>query len=67
MLKEGYIAANSIYISYAHNEDIIEKYMVNVDQVFQLIASALDAGNIEDLLETPQRTDAFGRLTKWIC
>ena len=64
MLKRGYIAATSIYLSYAHNEDIIEKYMTNVDQVFQLISSAIDKGNIKELLETPERTDAFGRLTK---
>ena len=64
MLKRGYIASNSIYISYAHNEEIIEKYIRNVDEVFKIISIALDRGNISELLNTSQRTDAFGRLTK---
>ena len=31
---------------------------------FKIISIALDRGNISELLNTSQRTDAFGRLTK---
>lgn len=64
MLKRGYIASTSIYVSYAHNEKIVEKYISKVDEVFQLISIAIDNNRLDSLLETQERTDAFGRLTK---
>ncbi len=64
MLKRGYITSNSIYVSYAHNEKIVENYILKVDEVFQLISKAIDNNKLNDLLETQERTDAFGRLTK---
>ena len=47
MLKRGYIASNSIYISYAHTEKIIEKYIKHVESVFKLISTAIDKKNLE--------------------
>ena len=38
MLKKGYLATTSIYASYAHNMDIVEKYLEAVDEVFADIA-----------------------------
>ena len=64
MLKRGYIASNSIYVSYAHNEKIINKYILKVDEVFKLISRAIDNNKLYDLIETQERSDAFGRLTK---
>ena len=64
MLKRGYIASNSVYVSYAHNEAIIEKYIKNVDEVFCLISKGIDGNNLEKLLESEEKSDAFGRLTK---
>ena len=37
MLKKGYLAAPSIYISYAHDEAFVEDYLKTVDTVFNLL------------------------------
>ena len=63
MLKRGYIASNSIYVSYAHNLEIVEKYIKKVDEVFEIIARAIDKNQLNDLLESTERSDSFGRLT----
>ena len=63
MLKRGYIASNSVYVSYAHNEKIINKYILKVDEVFKLISRAIDNNKLYDLIETQERSDA-SRLTK---
>ena len=51
MLKRGYIASNSVYVSYAHNEKIINKYILKVDEVFKLISRAIDNNKLYDLLK----------------
>ena len=33
MLKRGYLASNAFYMSHAHSEEIINKYLENVDRV----------------------------------
>jgi glutamate-1-semialdehyde 2,1-aminomutase len=63
MLKRGYLAANSVYVSYAHNENIIEEYLSNVDEVFKNILHAVENNTIEDMLETSIRDEGFKRLT----
>ena len=42
MLKRGYLASNSIYVSFAHNLEIVEKYIKKVDEVFEIISRAID-------------------------
>ena len=37
MLKEKYLATNSIYISFKHKKNDIEKYLIAVDKVFNKI------------------------------
>jgi glutamate-1-semialdehyde 2,1-aminomutase len=64
MLKRGYLAASSIYVSMAHSADIVDQYLQAVDEVFGFIKKAIDAGNLKDLLESSPRSDAFSRLTK---
>ena len=43
---------------------IINKYILKVDEVFKLISRAIDNNKLYDLIETQERSDAFGRLTK---
>lgn len=62
MLKKGYLAANSVYVTYAHNEDIIKEYLKNVDEVFKLLADAIKRDNIKEKLETSIRYEGFKRL-----
>jgi len=62
MLKKGYLAANSVYVTYAHNEDIVKEYLKNVDEVFKLLADAIKHDNIKEKLETSIRDEGFKRL-----
>jgi hypothetical protein len=64
MLKRNYLAASSIYVSSAHNDKIIEKYLIELDEVFCLMKRAIDSGDINQFLNTSPRSDSFGRLTK---
>ena len=62
MLKRGYIASNSIYLSYAHkNEDILE-YFITVDEVFKYIKECIDTNSVLDVLETKLKDEGFKRL-----
>ncbi|MBT6051892.1 MAG: aminotransferase class III-fold pyridoxal phosphate-dependent enzyme [Candidatus Scalindua sp.] len=63
MLKRGYIAASSIYVSYAHNEAIVEEYLERVDEVFGIMADAITNNSISEKLETSIRDEGFKRLT----
>jgi glutamate-1-semialdehyde 2,1-aminomutase len=64
MLKRGYLAAPSVYVSTAHNVEIVDKYLYVADEVFSILKKGIDAGSVDDLLETKPRSDAFVRLTK---
>ena len=63
MLKRGYLASNSIYVSYAHSEKIVEEYLKNVDEVFKMIADVIKKGDIFEHLESSIRDEGFKRLT----
>ena len=62
MLKEGYIAANSIYLSYAHKDVDIQNYLHTVDKVFKYIKKCIDNNNVIDALNTSIKSEGFKRL-----
>lgn len=62
MLKRGYLASTSIYVTYAHTIEIANKYLENVDEVFEIMSDAINNNKVLDLLETEVRTDMFKRL-----
>lgn len=64
MLERGYLAAGSVYVSLAHTPAIIDAYLSAVDQVFAILAEALEKGDINCRLRTRPKTDAFQRLTR---
>ncbi len=64
MLDRGYLAAGSVYVSLAHTSEIIDTYLSAVDQVFAVIAEAIENNDIHLRLRTRLKTDAFQRLTK---
>lgn len=52
MLKKGFLASNAFYASNAHNDEILHKYSLAVDNVFGSIAEILDNdGNILDYID----------------
>ena len=63
MLNRGYLAATSVYVSYAHNEEIVSQYLEAVDECFAILVNGIDNKNIRSLLNTKIRSDSFSRIT----
>ena len=63
MLKRGFLASKSVYVSYSHNEVYIEKYLENVDEIYGIIKEAIKKNNVYDLLKGPVAHTGFKRLT----
>jgi len=63
MLSRGYLAAKHVYVSYAHNEENVEKYMEKVDEVFCMIKKAIEEDEVYHLLKGPVAHTGFKRLT----
>ncbi|MCB9362535.1 aminotransferase class III-fold pyridoxal phosphate-dependent enzyme [Candidatus Woesearchaeota archaeon] len=62
MLKRGYLAAQSVYVCYAHDEATIQNYMTAVKEVFALLQAAIVKGDITSRLEGPLAHTGFKRL-----
>lgn len=63
MLKRGFLAANGLYASMAHTDEILDLYLSAIDEVFGLIADAHANGvTVGDLLDGPVCHSGFGRL-----
>ena len=63
MLKRGYLAAASVYVSSAHTDIIVDEYFDHVDEVFGIISEAIRSNTVSERLETRIRSDSFSRLT----
>jgi len=63
MLKRGYIATPSVYVSYSHTKEIVDRYLANVDEVFGFVKQAMDQNKVSELLEGPVAHSGFQRLT----
>lgn len=50
MLKKNFLATNSIYVSTAHTDNLIEKYLNNINDIFYKIKS-YEAGKIKEILK----------------
>ncbi len=62
MLKRGFLASTAIYITLAHTDEILDKYIVAIDEVFAEISAALENKNIIDILNGPTAHAGFKRL-----
>jgi glutamate-1-semialdehyde 2,1-aminomutase len=62
MLKRGYLAATSIYVSQAHTEKIVADYLEAVNEVFALISDGIKNNTLKTKLETRVKSEAFKRL-----
>lgn len=63
MLKRGFLAFGTVYVSYSHTEELVKKYLEAVDEVFKIISQAIIEGAISGLLEGPAAQAGFKRLT----
>ena len=62
MLKQGFLASNSIYVSVSHTKKIIDKYFYELDKVFKLIQKCEDGYNVKKLLKNNKSISGFERL-----
>jgi glutamate-1-semialdehyde 2,1-aminomutase len=63
MLERGFLAGGSIYPTFAHTDEVVALYEKAIDEVFQQIAEALQAGRVRELLKGPVAHKGFKRLT----
>ena len=63
MLKKGYLAAPSVYVSMSHTKDIVKNYLEDLDSVFETLAIAIENNTIDENLLSKSRSDSFSRLT----
>lgn len=63
MLKRGYLASTSVYVSYSHKESHVKEYLRKVDVVFGILKQAIDQNNVLNLLKGPIAHIGFQRLT----
>jgi glutamate-1-semialdehyde aminotransferase len=62
MLDRGYLATNAFYCSFAHTEDMVQKYLETVEEVFVLIKKSINENTSEKLLKGPVCQSGFKRL-----
>jgi glutamate-1-semialdehyde 2,1-aminomutase len=63
MLKKGILAANSVYVSTAHSDEVIDKYFESLESIFSMLAE-FEGGNldVDEYLEGPVCHGGFKRL-----
>ncbi len=62
MLKHGYLAATSCYVSVAHTNKEIYPYLDLLDKIFELIAKCQNENSIDEYLKSPVCHSGFQRL-----
>ena len=64
MLKRGFLAGRTVYVSYAHNDTHVTQYLRAVDQVFAILKKNINDDTITSSLEGPVAHTGFTRLTQ---
>ncbi len=62
MLKRGFLASNSVYVSLAHTPVEIDAYFVALEEVFGMMRTCLQGSPIDALLDGPVCHEGFKRL-----
>lgn len=62
MLKNGYLAANSIYVCIEHKKEVIDGYFEVLDPIFKKIKDCEEGRDIISLLDGPISHSGFKRL-----
>ena len=63
MLKLGYLARESVYVSYPHTKTVVDKYIEALQPVFRSIRDELKSRTLTSKLEVPLAQSGFKRLT----
>ncbi len=63
MLERGFLASGAFYVTYAHQDHHLDSYFEAVNEVFDVIAPALEDNTIMAFLKGPVAHTGFQRLT----
>ncbi len=64
MLERGYLAFFQFKPSWAHRDEHLDRYLVDVGEVFEELAEAARKGDAQERLSGPPARDGFFRLTE---
>lgn len=62
MLKKGYLAGTTVYVSLAHSRTIFDEYIEVLDPIFKIIAEAEAGKDIDLILDGPVCHSGFKRV-----
>jgi glutamate-1-semialdehyde 2,1-aminomutase len=62
MLDRGFLATNSLYVTYAHRQEHVKRYLDALSEVFGEVAVAWQKRELEERLPGPVAHDGFKRL-----
>ena len=62
MLHRGFLASTAFYAMYAHTDAQVASYGAAVCEVFGMLRTAIDAGEVMQLLRGPVAHSGFFRL-----
>ncbi len=62
MLKKGYLATTTFYVSISHTEQVLESYFKDLKKVFELVKQCEEGRDVYGLLEGPVCHSGFKRL-----
>ena len=62
MLKNGFLASNTVYVATVHCEEIIDEYFAKLEHVFSLISDCEQGRDVKSLLNGQICHDGFYRL-----
>jgi glutamate-1-semialdehyde 2,1-aminomutase len=63
MLARGFLAAGAFYPTFAHQPELVAKYLSAVEEVFGILRKHLDGGTVVAALHGPVAQSGFARLT----
>ncbi len=63
MLDKGFLAKTALYVSYAHKDRFIDRYINTVEEAFSFIAKIIKKGNPKRYLKGPVCHSGFKRIT----
>ena len=63
MLDRNYLAACGFYANLTHTDQVIRDYLTTLDEVFSILAAAIDQDNVISRLRGPVAKSTFHRLT----
>jgi len=62
MLGRGYLGWTHVYASWKHTDEIVDRYMEEVDDIFNIMSRGLEKNAIKRMLKGPVATTGFARL-----